>query len=223
MKFTFKQQCKCGGSYTFEAYGDADYEPASCSGCGESANLTDPLSVSRSAERLLYRSLYEMEDGDFSISILLSAVAVEHYLTGLYVKEKRISHFKEHSSFPTQLEEENWAKDKPIKVGSFSDRCDSVCKIVVGKVFTDCLAHQNGQSLFANSLGLNVTDYIQQGLFDRRNRIAHRGYVNSDQSGAKESHDIARNVVSVLREVDKERYGSLWIESDQSNSKASIP
>jgi hypothetical protein len=209
MKFTFKQQCDCGGSYTFEAYGDAHHKPAICSGCGKSANLTDHLTVSRSADRLLYRSLYEMQDGDFSISILLSAIAVEHFLTGLYVKEKRMSHFKKHSGFPTQIEEENWAKDKPIKVGSFSDRCDSVCKIVVGKVFTDCLAHQNKQSLFANSLGLNATDYIQQGLFDRRNRIAHRGYVNSDESEAKESHAIARNVISVLREIDKEHYGNL--------------
>ena len=56
MKFTIEQECDCGGRYVFCAYGDADFGSATCPKCGKSAHLMNPLSVSVTAERLLYRS-----------------------------------------------------------------------------------------------------------------------------------------------------------------------
>lgn len=56
MKFTYEKPCDWGGCYVFSAYGDAEFGPATCPNCSKSAHLINPLSVSVTAERLLYRS-----------------------------------------------------------------------------------------------------------------------------------------------------------------------
>jgi hypothetical protein len=49
--------------------------------------------------------------------------------------------------------------------------------------------------------------YFQDELFNRRNRIAHWGYVNSTRQEAEHSHQIAVAIIAILREIDRLKYG----------------
>jgi hypothetical protein len=88
MRFIYKATCECGGELIFLATGEAEFGQAECSLCKNAALLLGPLSVSVTAERLLYRSIAELENGDFSLSIVIATIAVESYLTRLFLKFK---------------------------------------------------------------------------------------------------------------------------------------
>jgi hypothetical protein len=66
----------------------AEFGPAMCANCGKSAHLLDPVSVSVTVERLLHRSKTELEGEDCSLSIVIGVMAVESYLTRLFLKLK---------------------------------------------------------------------------------------------------------------------------------------
>jgi hypothetical protein len=51
--------------------------------CGSTIHIIDPLSVSVVAERLLYRSQSDLDAGDYTFSIVSSAIAVEAAYTRL--------------------------------------------------------------------------------------------------------------------------------------------
>ncbi len=60
------------GNSFFLAVGEEKFRPGEYSSCGKTARLLDPLSVSVTAERLLHRSRAELENGDFSLSIVIA-------------------------------------------------------------------------------------------------------------------------------------------------------
>jgi hypothetical protein len=106
MKFCYKRTCECGGELIFLATGEGDFDPAECSSCKKAAFLIDPLSVSVTAERLLYRSKVELESGDFSLSIVIATIAVESYLTRLFLKFKKMATYATTFKLPSQ----SWKK-----------------------------------------------------------------------------------------------------------------
>jgi hypothetical protein len=77
MKFAIDMKCACGGRYVFSAYGDAEFGSAVCTKCGSPGHLSDPTSVSVTAERLLYRSKAELEASDYSLATAIAVMAVE--------------------------------------------------------------------------------------------------------------------------------------------------
>jgi hypothetical protein len=206
MKFEIENICDCGGRYVFSAYGDAEFGRATCSGCGKSMYAIDPLSVSITAERLLYRSLAEIETGDYSLSIVIATMAVESYLTRLFLKLKGMETYAATFKLPTPAEEVAWEKEYP-RSGGFPSPVGFVSQRLVGTTF-DKFIDGNGpaKAIFVrlpNPSQVNPTQYFQDRLFMRRNRIVHWGYVNSTKDEAAECHMIAVAAVSILREMDK--------------------
>lgn len=212
MRFTIQQPCKCGGSYPFSAYGDAPFEAAVCGSCGKTAHLSDPLSVSVTAERLLYRSKAELEGGDYSLSILTAVTAVESYLTRLFLKLKGMNSYAATFRLPTAAEEAQWEKGYP-RSGGFPVPADFVSQKLAGQTFDEFVAaNKTAKTVFSNLPTKpqgNPTRYVQDELFKRRNRIAHWGYVNSTKADAELCNTIAVAVVSILREMDRLRYGNV--------------
>jgi hypothetical protein len=76
MKFAIETACDCGGQYVFSASGDVEFGSAACSKCEKSAHLMNPLSVSLTAERLLYRSKAELESGEYRLSPVIAVMAL---------------------------------------------------------------------------------------------------------------------------------------------------
>jgi hypothetical protein len=212
MKFAIQRTCNCGGQYVFSAYGDAEFGSAICSKCGNSAHLTAPLSVSVTAERLLYRSRTELDSGDYSLSIVVAVMAVESFLTRLFLKLKRMDSYASTFNFPTLAEEEQWEKEYP-RSGGFSGPVGFVSKRLAGTGFDKfVVGNAMANKIFSGLPNLShkaPTQYFQDELFSRRNRIAHWGYVNSNQSEAELCHTIAVGLVSILREMDQTKYGNL--------------
>jgi hypothetical protein len=75
---------------------------------------------------------------------------------------------------------------------------DFVCK---NNLATTIMARFPGAALSAKQ-------YFQDELFKPRNRIVHWGYVNSTGVEAQRCHALAVAIVSILREMDKSKYGA---------------
>lgn len=212
MKFTIENACDCGGRHAFSAYGDAEFSASNCPKCGKSAHPIDPLSVSVTAERLLYRSKAELESGDYSLSIIIAVMAVESFLTRLFLKLKGMEQYAAGFNFPTPAEEAQWDKEFP-RSGGFPKPADFVSQNAMCMTFDEFVkGNSDASKIFStlsNTGSAGPTQYVQGELFKRRNRIAHWGYVNSNKADAELCYTIAVAVVSLLREMDRSKYGNL--------------
>lgn len=172
----------------------------------------NPLSVSVTAERLLYRSKAELEGGDYSLSIVIAVMAVESYLTRLFLKLKGMDSYASSFNLPTATQEEMWEKEYP-RSGGFSSPIGFVSQRLLGTTFDKFVAGNAAASAtftaLPNSSNATPTQYCQDELFKRRNRIAHGGYVSSNKAEAELCHTIAVALVSILREMDRSKYGNL--------------
>jgi len=212
MLFTHAIPCSCGGSYVFTAYGDGEFSVAQCPQCRKAATLTDPLSVSVTAERLLLRSKEEFERGDYSLATVIAVMAVESYLTRLFLKLKGMDSYATTFRLPTAEHEAEWEKEYP-RSGGFPKPISFVSQKLLATTL-DKFGEENktAKAIFSalpNTSGASATEYFQDELFKRRNRIAHWGYVNSSKADAELCHKIAVALVSILREMDRVKYGNL--------------
>jgi len=205
MKIPIERPCECGGTYAFSSDGDADFGPATCSRCGSTAHLIDPLSVSVTGERLLYRSEADLKNGEYSLSIVVGVMAVESFLTRLFLKLKGMENFAVTFEPANSAQEAEWEKEFP-KSGGFPRPADFVSERLVGITFDEFVAtNKRASTIFSNiqdSAGVSPAQYFQDQLFNRRNRIAHWGYVNSSKAEAQLCHTVAVAAVSILREMD---------------------
>jgi len=212
VKFAQQMSCSCGHIISFSAYGDGRWSAAVCQKCGSSAGLIDPLSVDITAERLLYRSKAELEGGDYSVSIVIGTMAVESFLTRLFLKLKGMDSYATTFKLPTPTQEEAWEREYPRKGGLIAP-ADFVSKAMTGLTFDEFVAHneiaKRLMAQFPDAADVPATRYFQNELFRRRNRIAHWGYVNSTQADAQLCHTLAVAIVSILREMDRSKYGAL--------------
>src|SRR6202451_4538604 len=127
MKFTQEMPCGCGETFPFSTYGDNPWPILVCPKCATAGNLMNPLSVSVTAERLLYRSKAEMENGDYSLSIVIATIAVESYLTRLFLKLKGMENYATTFELPNESMEMQWEKEYP-RSGGFLKPSDFVAK-----------------------------------------------------------------------------------------------
>lgn len=212
MLFTHVTVCNCGGSYVFTAYGDSEFSPARCTKCGGAGFLSDPLSVSVTAERLLLRSTEELDRGDYSLSIVIAVMAIESYLSRLFMKLKGMDSYATTFKLPTAEEEAEWEKEYP-RSGGFPKPIGFVSQKLLAITFDKFVEkNKTAKAIFSglpNTSNASPTNYFQNELFKRRNRIAHWGYVNSSKADAELCHNIAVALVSILREMDRAKHGNL--------------
>ena len=196
----------------FSAYGDAEFGDATCERCGKWAHLMNPLSVSVTAERLLYRSKAELGSGDYSLAVVIAVMAVESFLTRIFLKLKGADNYLSTFDLPTAAQESDWEKEYP-RSGGFSSPIGFVSQRLVGTTFDQFVAgNATATAIFSGLSNLThatPTQYFQSELFNRRNRIVHWGYVNSNHDEAELCHGIAVALVSILREMDRSKYGNL--------------
>lgn len=211
MKFVQDMPCSCGGVFPFATYGEAQWPTVVCTKCGIAGGQFNPLSVSITAERLLYRSKLELEGGDYTLSILIGTMAVESFLTKLFFRAKGMDSFATTFTWPTETQEKAWENDYP-KRGGFTSAADFVSKATTGMTFDDFVgSNANANKIlagFPDAAGLSAKQYFQSNLFDLRNRIAHWGYVSTSKGEAERCFTLAVAIVSIFREMDKVKYGA---------------
>jgi HEPN domain-containing protein len=220
MKFKDEKTCSCGGLFLFSAYGEGEFGTSTCSRCGRPGASIDSLSVSVTAERLIHRSKQELEGGDYTLSIITAVMAVESYLTRLFLKLKGMANYAITFELPTESQEMEWEKEYP-RSGGFKVPSDFVSQKLAGATF-DKFVEGNAATatIFSglpSSSHSSPAQYIQDRLFKQRNRIVHWGYVNSGKAEAEHCLEIAVVVVRILERMDK---GTNWIELAQKMAEA---
>jgi hypothetical protein len=190
----------------------ANSRPHSARNVAGQGCFTDPLSVSVTAERLLFRSKEELDRGDHSLSIVIAVMAVESYLTRVFLKLKGMANYATTFELPTKEQEAEWEKEYP-RGGGFPKPIAFVSQKLLATTF-DRFVEENStaKAIFIglpDASNAHPTNYFQGELFNRRNRIVHWGYVNSSVADAEPCHKIAVALVSILREMDRAKYGNL--------------
>jgi hypothetical protein len=85
MKSTFSIRCNCGQEIILVAMGSELFEGTDCPQCHSRLEIIDNGFVSL---RVFNRSWLELQSGDFTLSIILGAMAMECEMARLYVKWK---------------------------------------------------------------------------------------------------------------------------------------
>jgi hypothetical protein len=108
-----------------------------------------------------------MDSGDFTLSIICSAVAVECFLTRAFLKWKGVENISKAGHLPTEAEESVWENEFP-RTGGFPKPADFVSKALVGMSFDDFVAKnpaaQNMMNGFPAAAGKSARDYFQATL-----------------------------------------------------------
>jgi hypothetical protein len=145
MKFQYDQTCTWVGHLIFTTTGDSRFPSAECVSCGSSGHLIDPLSPSVVADRLIHRSKAELEGGDYSQAILLAAIAVETFLTQIFLKLKGMEHFAGGFRWPDEEQEAKWEQEYP-RSGGFIGPANFVAKRLVQSSFDEFITAIRPQS-----------------------------------------------------------------------------
>lgn len=215
MKFSLPISCSsCGCNFAALGLADKKFPPAHCPQCGAAINIIDPLTFSIVSVRLLYRSQAELDGGDYTLSIICSAIAIEAALTQLFVKWKEIDHGYP-ATTPTDADREAWEleyRDK-TKPGGFGNSANFVSKYVTKKTFyafVEYLVKKYKMDAlvaagFPNDQNEMTVEHIQSELFTKRNRIMHWGVVNYTKEDAVSAYTAALTAFGQLNEMDKER------------------
>jgi hypothetical protein len=209
MKFTLEIPCNCGSTVISTAYGESNFKSVVCPGCHTTIHSIEPLSVSPTAERLLLRSAAEQKAGDYSLAVVIGAMAVEAFLTRFFLKLKGMDSYALTSNLPTAKEEEDWEKEYP-RSGGFPRPADFVSNQIAGMPFDEFVASNTVAKAtmddFPEAVGVSARQFFQKELFYPRNRIAHWGYVNTTEAEGQRCHKLAVAIVSIFREMDKAKY-----------------
>jgi hypothetical protein len=191
---------------------------ATCPKCGSAIHIIDSLSVSVVADRLLYRSQSELASGDYTFSIVSSAMAVEAAYTQAFMKWKSIEHQRARGANPTDKEKETWEDEYRDETrGNFEKSAKFVAKFLYGKTFNqfvdDFLARESKAAVIKAGFPPNKdqlqSKYIHTELSRRRNRIMHWGKVDYQQADASVALRAAQTAFAVLKALDKQKYEAM--------------
>jgi len=226
MKIPIPVGCSaCGSEFSTPAIGAEKIPPATCPKCGAQIHIFDPLSVSLIADRLLYRSQHELKEGDYTLSIICTAIALETAFTQAFIKWKKIEHCQKLKKPATETEIDAWEGEYRSQTkSSFEKSANLVALDLVGKTFdqfvNDFLARSNTVALikagFPKSESHAKLNHIYVELFRRRNRIMHWGQMDYQLDDAQSAFQAGCTAFSILKVMDRERCEAMeqaWRES----------
>src|SRR5258708_13653937 len=107
MKFSFPVTCACGETFLVHVTGTQVPKSGQCPGCDTTISLVEPLG-NVVGMAILGRAVTEMKNGDWTLAIVLAAMAVECELVYLFMKWNRIDLMLVRN--PTDADDEGWEK-----------------------------------------------------------------------------------------------------------------
>jgi hypothetical protein len=162
---------------------------------------------------IMGRATSELRNGDWTLAILLAAIAVECDLAYLFMKWKRIDLMP--TRMPNKADEDSWQKEWQDKARSLQAKLDTVSKLLTGQSF-DSFASQNAGFLGAVRAHhpdlkneTSAKKLFVEALFRKRNRIAHFGEIDFQRGDAELCVTLATTLFQMLRAMDVHRLGEL--------------
>ncbi len=211
MKFLMLIPCpKCGERLTVETKGDEPFPNPQCE-CGAYIWLVQ--SDMRVSRRALCRAEAELLTGDFSLAIILSAMAVECELAFLHSKWRML----DANLIPSEVtpsHAESWENDFRKVLGGFSGKLDAVTQLMASETFDSFLARKNElaaalQKAYPNKGATSPSKFFVRELFRKRNKILHSGEVQFGKPEAEACIRMAMSLLQIIGEIDKERIARL--------------
>jgi hypothetical protein len=167
-----------------------------------------------------------MEGGDYTLSIICSAIAVECALTRVFLKWKETESLGKSGSWGTDVEKKAWEKEYR-KNSRFIDSANFVSNTLVGKQFDDFVVdflttNKDHHGILIKAglprvVSQTKLKYFQNEIFDRRNRIMHWGEVGYQQSDAAPCLSAAIGIINILKLMDRLRCEKMERDWRQAN------
>jgi len=199
--------CVCGRTIRVAASGSQLPKDFLCQ-CGVLHWAYEPLVCTR----IFDRARMELQGGDWTLSILLSAIAVEFEAKRLFEKWKPLDlGFYPASEADKAAWDREWRKSRAVAA-----RLSKLSSMLVGQTF-DSFVRCHGSLLHPIFLKYHgsatccfrPSHFFVVELFDRRNRIAHSGYIDFQQPDAEMCLDLANALLQILAEMDVLRIRAL--------------
>ena len=221
MKSSFPVVCLCGETFNVDVIGTQIPKSVSCPKCGASIGLVEPLG-NVVGMMILGRAEKELKNSDWTLSIVLAAMALECDMAFLYMKWNKIDLMEER--MPTGADEVGWEHEWRQQA-SINNRLNTVSKLLTGKSFNSFVSQTMELLSLVNSLQLSAPDnspmkLFVEGLFHKRNRIVHYGVIDFKDSEANVCFKLATTLSYILKYMDKTRYAALEV---QLRNRASQP
>lgn len=198
---------KCGKRLTVETKGSEPYPALTCE-CGTTINVVE--SLMGISGRVFCRAEVELLGEDFSLAIVLSAMSVECRLAFLYSKWKALDAGLIESEV-TEAHTDAWEKEFQDWKGGVGGKLDKVTRLLTGETFDSFLARRGDlAALLQQAHSIMPTtparEFFVTELFRKRNKILHSGQVQFGRFEAEACVKMARSLLQVIGEIDKERY-----------------
>jgi len=207
MKSTFTVTCQCGHQTTFETYGTENPEDPKCSECDTVFYFMQPLG-NFVGIRIFNRAWAELQNGDFTLVIVLSAMAVECQLARLFFKWNEVDLIP--TRFSTQVDNDAW-EEQWRKWFSIAVRLDRLSIFLTGEGFDSFLSHnaelmKSVHTKYPTSTGrASPRDLFVQEFFYKRNKIVHAGKIDYTQVEGEMCFTLANALWGILEAMDKQR------------------
>jgi hypothetical protein len=205
MKLPMPLQCGCGEKFTLEIICSVPPEYAQCPKCHSSGYVFKPLG-NLVTKLLMERVKQELENGDTTVAILLSAIAVEGEMAYLFFKWKGIDSGK-YLGNRTQDDLDEWETDW-ANMRSVGKRLDELSRLLTDTGF-DKFALQNNAllepALDGFDLASSIKKFFQEQFFDTRNRVAHYGEIDFGKPDGDRCSSMALAMIRLLSAMDRER------------------
>jgi hypothetical protein len=208
MKFSFPVTCGCGETFSVNVTGTQFPTDARCPKCHSNIWLVEPLG-NVVGMAILGRAATELKNEDWTLAIVLGAMAVECDLVYLFMKWNRIDLMS--VTTPTDADEEDWERQWRDEVRFVAARLDKVSGLLVGQPFDSFLSQNTGllqavQARYPSSkIATSPKNFFIKELFHRRNRIVHFGKVDFQQSDGEMCLTLATTLSQILAAMDVKR------------------
>jgi hypothetical protein len=206
MKFSFPVLCNCGQPFSVYVTGTQFPEDAKCPKCNLTIWLVPPLG-NLVGMAILGRANAEVQGGDWTIAIVLSAMAVECGMAYLFMKWNRVELMATRD--PNDADEGVWETEWRKTLG-VAPRLDKVSSLLTGKPF-DLFLSQDTRLLRslhmccpASTTVASPKEFFIKELFHKRNKVVHFGEINFQKADAEMCLSLARTLTKILGSMDAE-------------------
>ena len=187
--------------------------------CGErNVDLLD--STITTGTKLLIRSLYEWKQtGDYNLSIVFSAMAVECELARLYLQYEELESYRNNKLPNTKITQEALRKFHGIR-----KKMVGVCEILCPDGLTNFINQHptlmnEFKGLSTKSTPGTIHDDIEKELFRKRNEILHLGINSFGEAEARTCFELANLAVGIFNEMAKAKIVPVTDDMDALTAK----
>ena len=208
MKWSVIVTCQqCGESSTHESSGTKELKDAQCPKCGTPFWFVKPLG-DFVGMTIFNRAWAELQRQDFTLVVVLSAMAVECNLAYLFSKWKEIEMMETKIPVP-QSDKEAWMAEWN-GIFEIKKRLNKVSRFLTGKDFDSFLSSNPAlmkplSAAYTASGCTSARTFFVKELFHRRNRVVHSGAIDFQQDDADVCFTLAATLFRIFKEMDAQR------------------